>query len=67
MIDKFALTFNTREQRLELLNSADPKFKPFYLDFTAGKQAYRIKQGIGRQQALARAVGLKKKFHAHRI
>lgn len=56
----YELHFNEEQQRLELLNTADAKQKPFYLDFTTGKMAYRLNQGIGRQQPLARAVGIKK-------
>ncbi len=56
------LKFNDKANRLELIDLAQQQCKPFYIDFTSGKQAYRIKQGIGRKHALARAVGIKKDF-----
>ncbi len=33
--------------------------KPLFIDFTAGKSAYRREHGGGRQQSIARAVGIK--------
>jgi len=36
---------------------------PIMVDFTAGSMQYRIRHGGGRSQALARAIGLKKRWH----
>lgn len=60
--DHYILQFDNEHDRLQLINSNNPKQKPFYIDFCAGKMAYRTKQGIGRNEPLARAVGIKKEF-----
>jgi 16S rRNA (guanine1516-N2)-methyltransferase len=43
-----------------LLESMDNSYKPFYIDFTAGKNQHRRLFGGGKGQPMARAVGLKK-------
>lgn len=62
MSDVYLLQFDAEQDRLQLMNSKNPKQKPFYIDFCAGKMAYRTKQGVGRNEPLARAIGIKKDF-----
>ena len=45
--------------RLELHDENDKNFKPIFVDFVSGKNAYRRLHGGGRRQLLARAIGLK--------
>jgi len=47
-----------RDTYLELHNTLEKKQKPLLIDFTAGKLAYR-RQTAGKQQELAKAVGVK--------
>jgi 16S rRNA (guanine1516-N2)-methyltransferase len=54
----FLLQFNAG--RLELRETGPGKPGPVYVDFCDGKSAYRRLHGGGRDQPLARAVGLKK-------
>ncbi len=61
-ITAWVVQFNQTAQRFELINTENSKQKPFYLDFSSGKAAYRMKQGIGRNQPLPKAVGIKKDF-----
>lgn len=42
------------------LKSQNYNFQPLYIDFVNGKEAYRRQHGGGRQQLIARAVGLHK-------
>ncbi|MEN8257344.1 MAG: class I SAM-dependent methyltransferase [Thermodesulfobacteriota bacterium] len=49
-----------RAGRLELQETGPGKPGPVFVDFCAGKSAYRRLHGGGRDQPLARAVGLKK-------
>jgi 16S rRNA (guanine1516-N2)-methyltransferase len=51
--------------RLELQESGAKTPGPVFVDFTAGKAAYRRLHGGGRKQPLARAVGLKKNRCPH--
>ena len=52
-----------RDGRLELLSSMKPPAHgPIFVDFVAGKAAYRQEFGGGRTQHLARAVGVKPGF-----
>jgi 16S rRNA (guanine1516-N2)-methyltransferase len=46
-------------ERLELQDQ-QTKIKPIYVDFIKGKIGYRRNHGGGRQQALAKAIGLKR-------
>jgi len=50
-----------KEQRLQLRKQDAPQLGAIYVDFVAGAMAHRRKFGGGRRQAIARAVGLKKK------
>lgn len=47
------------------LYSHHQKINPIYVDFTSGKLVYRRKQGGGRKQPLARAVGLKPGYYPY--
>lgn len=53
------LNYNHLNQ-LELQIPSEPHLKPITIDFTQGKMAYRCRFGGGRQENLARAVGLHK-------
>lgn len=55
----FTHYLNLTPERLELRESAPGASRPFYIDFTAGAPAHRRRCGGGRNQPLARAVGLK--------
>lgn len=48
------------DQYLELRTTLPKGPKPLYIDFVAGKMAHRFKEGGGKRQLLARAVGLGK-------
>lgn len=46
-------------RRLELRRRDEPKSGAVFVDFVAGRQAYRRKFGGGRSEAIAKAVGIK--------
>lgn len=56
---RFSYLLVLTRERLELHSQGPFAPGPVYVDFTQGKLAYRRRLGGGRQQALARAVGLK--------
>lgn len=51
------------EKALQLQLPQCPQFSPLYVDFIHGKIAHRCLYGGGRQQSIARAVGLHKHKH----
>ncbi len=53
----------TKDNRLELINTENKQEKPIYVDFCSGSNNYRRLQGGGRKQALIKAIGLKGSFY----
>lgn len=51
--------------RLALHDTHDPQTKPVYVDFTAGKARHRLNYGGGKEQAIAKAIGLHKIKQPH--
>lgn len=49
------------DAHLELQQPHHPQFKPYYVDFLTQHWTYRLKQGGGYREPLAKAVGLKRK------
>ena len=56
---KYPFLLVTTENRVELCFADDQKSKPLYVDFLSAQLKYRIKHGGGRNQLLAKAVGIK--------
>lgn len=46
--------------RLELHDTHDPRTRPVYVDFVAGKARHRLNYGGGKGQGIAKAIGLHK-------
>ncbi len=53
------------QERLELRQAGENAPGPIFVDFTAGKAAYRRMHGGGRKEALVRAIGIKGKTKPH--
>lgn len=58
---KYSAILLVTPQRLELISTHDKNLGPIYVDFLSDASLYRYQHGGGRQQLLARAVGLHKK------
>lgn len=51
------------EDRLELHSATNLKLAPFYIDYLHGAMEFRCRQGGGRRQPLARAIGLQPHYN----
>lgn len=51
-----------KDHRLELCKRDEPHFKNFFIDFTQKKLLYRIKNNALKNEAIAKAVGVKKNY-----
>ncbi len=49
-------------KHLEIRYPNQPTLKPFYIDFSHGKLGYRIQHAVGRNELIAKAVGIKKDY-----
>lgn len=61
----YSALLSVTAQRLELILPQHKNLGPVYVDFLSGSSLYRCRHGGGRQQLLARAVGLHKKKNLH--
>lgn len=59
----FVLVVQSRGLALHYTGSRAPG--PIFVDFTAGKNAYRLQCGGGKSQLIAKAVGLRSSFRPH--
>ncbi|BCE02614.1 class I SAM-dependent methyltransferase [Marinicellulosiphila megalodicopiae] len=53
------------DAKLSLIDRAQPKLKPLFIDFAEGKNAHRRQFGGGKSQPVAKAVGLSKRKNLH--